>query len=236
MAKVLALLVGIMVLVGLASGSSRSETTAQGCSGVAAASAANLRILGHAVGDMDGDGHPERVIVWARGRRPIRCRYLLAVRQGARLRTRVLAVPDPVAAVQGYEPHLIGLAGVARGPGVEAVVDSNCCGAYVTGQWLFRETKAGLRQMHVRQPQPMTLVADTFPNGASICCGATPVCGRHRGIVLIFGQGRYAKAVDKAEVWVQHRDRFVYAGRKRMQRPGRLEDFQNCRPWVPAGA
>ncbi len=181
---------------------------------------------------MDGDGHLERINVRALDQRPARCRYVLAVRQGSQLRTRVLAVPDPVAPGQGNEPHLIGLAGVARGPGVQAVVDSDCCGAYVTGQWLFGETKAGLWQIRVRHP--MTLVADTFPNGASLCCGTTPVCGRHRGIVLIFGEGRFARAIDEAEVWVQHRDTFVYARRERLRRPGKLEDFQNCRPWVPA--
>jgi hypothetical protein len=230
-AKVLALLAGI-IAVGLVPGSSRSGTTANGCSREGSGSGSSSRTLGQAIGDMDGDGHLERVSVQALDQRPARCRYLLAVRQGARLRTRVLPVPDPVAAEQGSEPLLIGLAGVARGPGVQAVVDSNCCGAYVTGQWLFRKTKAGLRQMRVRHS--MTLVADTFPNGASLCCGATPVCGRHRGIVLIFSEGRSARAIAEAEVWVQHHDTFVYARRERLRRPGKLEDFQNCRPWVPA--
>jgi len=115
---------------------------------------------------------------------------------------------------------------------LEAIVDTNCCGAYVTGQWLFRVTKSGLRRLQVRKS--MTGVPNTFPNGASLCCGATPVCGSHRGIVLVFGEGRYARPIDEAEVWVQHPHTFVYTGRKYLPRPGRLEDFENCRPWIPA--
>jgi hypothetical protein len=191
-------------------------------------SAVGLQALGLAVGDMDGDGLAEKVSLRRDERRPLRCRYLLVVRQGARVRTRIIAVAQP----DGNEPRLIGLAGIARGRGLEAIVDSNCCGAYVTGQWLFRETRSGLPQMHVRQF--MTEIPDTFPNGASLCCGDTPVCGSHPGTVLVFGEGRYATAIDEAHVLVQHGDTFLYTGRRRLRRPGRREDFQNCRPWIAA--
>lgn len=232
MTRVLVLLIIATGLAGLVSGSGRSASRANLCRGAAAGSQVGSRILGRAVADMDGDGHLEQVSVRADNRRPVRCRYVLVVRQAARLRIRVLAVPEPDAATQGREPFLIGLAGIARGKGSQAIVDTRCCGAYVSGQWLFRESNAGLRQMHVRPP--LTLVSDTFPNGASLCCGDTPVCGSHRGIVVIFGEGQNAKPIDEADVFVQRRNTFRYSGRKRLPRPGKQEDFRNCRPWAAA--
>src|SRR5207249_11705668 len=59
----------------------------------AAGRSVGVRLLGHAVGDLDGDGRVEQVSVRADDRRPVRCRYLLVVRRGARLRTRLLTAP-----------------------------------------------------------------------------------------------------------------------------------------------
>lgn len=219
-------------MAGLVAGSGRSASRRDLCRGGVAGSQGGVRVLGHAVADMDGDGRLEEVSVRADDRRPVRCRYVLVVRQGAGLRTRVLAVSEPDAVTQGREPFLVGVAGIARGKGVQAIVDSRCCGAYVSGQWLFRETNAGLWQMHVRPPN--LGVSDTFPNGASLCCGDTPVCGSDRGIVVVFGEGRNAKPIDEAEVFVQRGNTFRNSGRKRLRRPGRLDDFRNCRPWVAA--
>ncbi len=187
-----------------------------------------LRVLGHAVGDLDGDGYAEQVSVRADPHRPLRCRYRLVVQQGSRLRTLIL----PVWEAEGAEPYLVGLGGIARGPGLEAIVDSGCCGAYVTGQWLFRETSAGLEQMRV--PQSDTLVPDTYPNGASICCGETPLCGPQRGVVLIFPEGHAAQVAKFHDVfvYVQHRDRFVWMGHEKVRSP-KTDDFGNCRPWLP---
>jgi hypothetical protein len=211
---------------------SPAASKASPCRGASNASEAGSRLLGHARGDLDGDGRLEEVSVRANDDLPVRCRYQLVVRQSRRVRTRAVVAPIPDAAAQGYEPHLVGLAGVARGRGLEAIVDSNCCGAYVTGQWVFRERRNGLRLMRVRPDT--TGVSNAFGNGASVCCGETPVCGRNLGVVLEFGEGQYARPVDDAFVFVQRGDAFIQIGRKRLRRPGKLEDFANCRPWIRA--
>src|SRR5262245_17144946 len=129
---------------GLALGGAAAAPITTSCAAATTMNGAGSRVLGRAAGDLDRDGRIEEVSVVASDRRPVRCRYLLFVRQGRRVRTRPLLVPDPAAAAQGYEPYLVGLAAVARGRGLEAIVDSNCCGAYVTGQWLVREASIGL--------------------------------------------------------------------------------------------
>jgi hypothetical protein len=218
--------------VDLALGAAAAAQATKTCAAVSTMNGVGSRVLGRAAGDLDGNGRVEEVTVRANDRRPVRCRYLLVARQGRRVRTVRLSVPIPAVAAQGYEPYLVGLAAVARGRGLEAIVDSRCCGAYVTGQWLFREGSRGLQLMQVRPS--VTGISGTFGNGASVCCGQTPVCGRHRGIVLEFGEGRYATPVEDADVFVQHGNTFVRTGRERFRRPGKLADFANCRPWIPA--
>jgi hypothetical protein len=182
---------------------------------------------------MDGDGRTEEVTVQASRTRPVRCRWLLVARQGTCARTWTLPIPyaASVAAGSAPEPRLIGLAGIAGGRGLEAIVDSRCCGAYVTDQWLLRETGSGIELLRVRGPDAP--IRDTFGNGSSVCCGQTPVCGARRGVVLVFGTGLGAKPVDEADVYVRRGDTFVWKGRRLRRRPHR-GDFGNCTPYIPA--
>ena len=203
-----------------------------GC-GYAPARAVGTQVLGSAVGDMDGDGRTEAVSVQASRGRPVHCRWLLVVRQGKRVRTWTVPIPyaESVAAGAALQPRLIGLAGIARGRGLEAIVDSMCCGAYVTDQWLLRETGSGIQLLRVRGPD--VPIRDTFGNGSSVCCGQTPVCGALRGVVLVFGTGRGAKPVEEADVYVQRGDTFVWRGKQVRRRSG-AGDFGNCRPSIRA--
>jgi len=186
---------------------------------------------------MDGDGRAERVSLRANDRRPFRCRYLLMTRQGRRVHMRVLILAHPDIAATGAEPVFVGLAGVARGHGLQAVVDGRCCGAYVSGQWLFEETRSELRQIHVRGR--IDADPDTFPNGASLTHGMTSVCGPRRGEVLVLSLGRTARnvmVVGSTQRFVQRGDTFVSTSFVERQEPFRFEDFENCRPWIRAHA
>ena len=224
MLRSLALVAGVLVVLCLPSGLGTPSAEATACRGPTQ----GARVISHAVGDMDADGLTEQVSVVRYGARALRCQFLLVTRQGTRVRSAAL-YDERIGAVN---PSLVGLAGVARGRGLQAVVETGCCGSYVTGQWLFRETTQGLRKMRVDHSIAPP-VGDAFENGYSLCCGLTPVCGSRRGIVLVFGEGRGAKSVDLADVWVQHGNTFRREGRKRFRRP-RHDDFGNCRPWIAA--
>ena len=222
MPRLLALVAGVAVVLSLPLTASPSPDAAA-CGG----STPGGHVLGHVAGDIDGDGRAERVSLVRYRARPLECRFLLVARGGSRVRSAVV----PTGSAAWTEPQLIGLAGIARGSGLQAIVDSRCCGAYLTGQWLFRATHNQLKLLRVIKAT--TLVPNTFGNGASLCCGESPSCGSRRGVVLVFGEGRGAKPVDLAEVWVQQGEAFSFSRRERLRRP-RKDDFRNCKPFIAA--
>lgn len=122
------------------------------------------------VGDVDGDGTPDRVTLRADQARPLRCRYfLVAELAGARV---VVARVKPLA-WPGTDPELLLLAEIEGRAGLEPVVSLSPLAVYRPGG-VFTVRQGELARMRVEDLFPPELVPfdDEFPAGVD--CAAQP--------------------------------------------------------------
>jgi hypothetical protein len=191
-----AVALGVLVLAGCRSG--EDERHVAPCARTA--DGASYRIEGTLLGDVDGDGTPDRVTLRGDDRRPAACRHLLVVEiRSVTIAAAVAPLPWPVT-----DPRLLLLAEIDGRAGLEPVVALSPAAVYRPGA-VFTLRGGELERMRLegRRPADVFPFYDEFPAGVD--------CAGEAGAIVVTSGGLADRGRDDRH-WALTRARYRAAG------------------------